>query len=286
MVVMSALGTAARPRRPSPWSSDPWRTLARYRFSTDRKGQHPKDHLSGFCGWMHVDGYAGFEDLYRAGSVREVACLAHVRRKFVDGHRAQGSALAEEAIGRIAQLYAVEAEARGSPPDQRVAIRQARAKPVFEDLERWLVAQAPRHLRQEPPRYSDPLRAGPNGTAQALSRARPARDRQQRAVVRPRSADNGKRRAQHARHRPRPEEPPVRGLGGGRPRRGHRRHPERDSQAQRCRPAGLARPVPWRACLTTRSPGDDLLPWRPRAQQIRRTPTKQFGRLRIFIGYA
>ena len=28
-------------------------------------------------------GYAGFEDLYRTGEIREVACLAHVRRKFV-----------------------------------------------------------------------------------------------------------------------------------------------------------------------------------------------------------
>lgn len=53
---------------------------------------------------MHADGYAGFEDLYRCGAIQEVACLAHVRRKFVDVHRAQGSALAEEAIGRIARL--------------------------------------------------------------------------------------------------------------------------------------------------------------------------------------
>jgi hypothetical protein len=33
---------------------------------------------------MHADGYAGFENLYRAGDIREVACMAHVRRKFVD----------------------------------------------------------------------------------------------------------------------------------------------------------------------------------------------------------
>ena len=62
---------------------------------------------------MHADGYAGFEDLYRSGAIREVACMAHVRRKFVDIHRSQGSPIAEEAIGRIAKLYAVEKEARG-----------------------------------------------------------------------------------------------------------------------------------------------------------------------------
>ncbi|MCA0423222.1 MAG: IS66 family transposase, partial [Proteobacteria bacterium] len=102
---------------------------------------HPKDHLARYRGWMHADGYAGFEDLYRSGTIREVACIAHVRRKFVDIHRSQGSPIAEEAIGRIAQLYAVEKEARGSPPDVRVALRKAHAAPVFDDLEVWLAMQ-------------------------------------------------------------------------------------------------------------------------------------------------
>ena len=93
---------------------------------------------------MHADGYAGFEDLYRSGDIREVACMAHVRRKFVDVHRAQGSAaIADEAIQRIAQLYAVEKEARGSPPDRRTNLRQAQAKPIFDDLEVWLHDQLP-----------------------------------------------------------------------------------------------------------------------------------------------
>ena len=92
-------------------------------------------------GSMHADGYAGFEDLYRSGAIREVACMAHVRRKFVDIHRAQGSPIAEEAIGRIAQLYAVEKETRGSPPDRRAELRKAHAAPVFNDLEQWLAMQ-------------------------------------------------------------------------------------------------------------------------------------------------
>lgn len=82
-----------------------------YRFSSDRKGEHPKDHLAGYSGWMHADGYAGFEDLYRTGAICEVACMAHVRRKFVDVHKAQGSAIADEAIRRIAGLYAVDPQA-------------------------------------------------------------------------------------------------------------------------------------------------------------------------------
>ena len=132
------LWTYARDERPWGGEAPPatW-----YRFSGDRKGQHPKDHLARFRGWMHADGYAGFEDIYRSGAIREVACMAHVRRKFVDIHRSQGSPIAEEAIGRIAQLYAVEKEARGSPPDRRAELRRAHAAPVFGDLEVWLAMQ-------------------------------------------------------------------------------------------------------------------------------------------------
>ena len=93
---------------------------------------------------MHADGYSGFNKLYRSGNVREVACMAHVRRKFVDIFKASGLEVAEEAIKRIAQLYRVEKEARGKCPEDRVLLRQEKAKPIFDDLEAWLQAQLPR----------------------------------------------------------------------------------------------------------------------------------------------
>ena len=126
-----------------PWASD-IPPAAWYQFSPDRKGMRPSQHLAKYQGWMHADGYAGFEELYRSGKVHEVACMAHIRRKFVDVHKAQGSAIAEQAIKRIAELYAVEKEARGQPPDQRVRLRQDRAKPILDDLEQWLHAQLPK----------------------------------------------------------------------------------------------------------------------------------------------
>ncbi len=153
------LWTYARDERP--WCGDA-PPAAWYRFSDDRKGQHPKDHLARFRGWMHADGYAGFEELYRSGAIREVACMAHVWRKFVDVHRSQGSSIAEEAIRRIAQLYAVEKEARGSPPDRRVEIRQAKAAQIFDDLEVWLAMQLTRISGKSPlagaiPRPGSPI---------------------------------------------------------------------------------------------------------------------------------
>ena len=117
---------------------------AHYRFSTDRKGEHPADHLAGYSGFMHADGYAGFNRLYDTGQITEVACMAHIRRKFVDVQAASGSAIAQEAVERIARLYAIEKAIRGQPPDERAVVRQARSRPVFEELDAWLQTQLTR----------------------------------------------------------------------------------------------------------------------------------------------
>ena len=126
-----------------PWGgADP--PAAWYEFTANRKGEHPTTHLASFKGWMHADGYSGFNDLYRSGAIQEVACLANIRRKFVDVFQSQGLEVAEEAIRRIAGLYAVEKEARGLTPDERVGVRQSRAKPILDDLTTWLAAQLTR----------------------------------------------------------------------------------------------------------------------------------------------
>jgi transposase len=126
----------------------PWKgaapPAALYRFSRDRKSEQPSEHLKDYSGWMHADGYAGFNDLYRTGRVREMACMAHARRKLVDVFKSQGSAIAEQAIKRIAALYGIEKEARGQSPDDRAAIRQEKAKQLFDELEVWLGVQLPK----------------------------------------------------------------------------------------------------------------------------------------------
>ncbi len=132
-----------------PWAGEA-HPAAWYRFSPDRKGARPREHLANYTGFMHADGYAGFNDLYRTGKVTEVACMAHIRRKFVEVHKSQGSAIAEEAIKRIAQLYGIEKEIRGRPPDERARIRQRKSKPVFDDLETWLHAQLTRISGKSP----------------------------------------------------------------------------------------------------------------------------------------
>ena len=66
------------------------------------------------------------------------ASWAHVRRKFYDLQVAHASPLAAEALKRIAELYAIESEIRGRPPDERRATRTTRARPLLESLHQWL----------------------------------------------------------------------------------------------------------------------------------------------------
>ncbi len=111
-----------------------------YRYTPDRKGEHPRAHLSKFRGILQADGYAGFAKLYGGNRIAEAACLAHARRKFRDVHEATKSPLAREALDRIGALYRIEDTIRGRPPDQRLAVRAAHTAPLMSDLRDWLEA--------------------------------------------------------------------------------------------------------------------------------------------------
>lgn len=65
-------------------------------------------------------------------------------RTFVEVHEREGSVIAEEAIKRIAALYAVEKAARDKPAEEHLALRREKARPDFDDLEPWLARQLPK----------------------------------------------------------------------------------------------------------------------------------------------
>ena len=48
------------------------------------------------------------------------------------------SPITTEAIHRIGALYGIEEEVRGKPAELRREIRQARAKPLLDDLRSWM----------------------------------------------------------------------------------------------------------------------------------------------------
>lgn len=129
------LWTYVRDERPAGDETPPavW-----FAYSEDRKGEHPRQHLKGFKGALQADAYAGFHHLYGDGDIYEVACWAHARRKFHEIHIIHASPTTAEALSKIGALYAIEDEIRGKPAGVRCEVRQARAKPLLDDLRAWM----------------------------------------------------------------------------------------------------------------------------------------------------
>lgn len=113
-----------------------------FAYSPDRKGEHPREHLKPFIGILQADGYAGFQGLYERANapLLEAGCWSHGRRKFFDIHHATGSPLAQQALLKIAELYAIEDQIRGKPPDTRAQVRKTQAGPMLDAFHQWCLA--------------------------------------------------------------------------------------------------------------------------------------------------
>lgn len=124
-----------------------------YHFSPSRAGEHARAFLNGWQGQLVCDDFSGYKASFKQG-VTEIGCMAHARRKFHELHVADKSQIAEVALNWIAQLYALESQARGLDDDERRRIRQAQAIPILDELHRWLLDQ-----RQKVPKKSATMKA-------------------------------------------------------------------------------------------------------------------------------
>jgi hypothetical protein len=81
--------------------------------------------------------------------VIEVACWAHVRRKFYES-RTSAPVLAHAALARIRQLYKIEHDAAELSAEDRCALRQKDALPLLNAFDGWLTEQARKALPKSP----------------------------------------------------------------------------------------------------------------------------------------
>jgi transposase len=112
-----------------------------YEYQQTRSGDHPRNFLKGFKGYLHADGYAGYHHI---PDVTLCGCWAHLRRKFTEAlkglppkKRTSGSR-AQEALDRINRLFAVERELKRCTPEERLVIRNQKSGPIVEDFRKWL----------------------------------------------------------------------------------------------------------------------------------------------------
>lgn len=123
------------------------RDLVVYDCRPGRAGEYARAMLAGWSGTLVVDGYAGYSALFspKGGdgrglptAVREAGCLAHVRRKFMDLYKMNGSPGAREALEQIRELYILERTIRQRPAEQKRRWRRRYAKPQMARFHRWL----------------------------------------------------------------------------------------------------------------------------------------------------
>jgi hypothetical protein len=86
-----------------------------------------------------VDDFGGYKALFGQG-VTELGCFAHARRKYFELNEAQANPIAQEALVRIAALYAIEARGRDMSIAERAELRQREAQPLLTSMHAWLKA--------------------------------------------------------------------------------------------------------------------------------------------------
>ena len=111
-----------------------------YDYQPSRNGDHAATYLKDFQGYVHSDGYSGYNKL--TGIIR-IGCWAHLRRKFVEAIPAKKSPddpLTSAEIGRqyCDKLFAIEDSLKGLTSEERKAKRLELEKPILEAFWCWL----------------------------------------------------------------------------------------------------------------------------------------------------
>ena len=120
-----------------------------YDYQTTRANKHPLRFLSGFGGYLHVDGYAGYNGL---PGITLVGCWAHARRKFDEALKAlpkdkqNADVAARHGLGFCNRLFALERDLKGVSDEERYRERLKRGQPIIDEFRAWLDYQRPRVL--------------------------------------------------------------------------------------------------------------------------------------------
>ena len=130
---------------------DDHKPLLVYQFTVDRSGEHAAVSLKGWHGYLQADAYSGYHRNFVDGSIIEVGCVAHARRRYFEiAKSAKTPGLAHDIVQRIGELYAIERDAkeRQLPASMRHQLRHERAPPLLAALKEQLEA----HLPKVPPK--------------------------------------------------------------------------------------------------------------------------------------
>lgn len=119
-----------------------------YDYQKTRAGENPKKFLTGFKGYLQVDGYAGY---HVVPDVTLVGCWAHARRGFSDVLKSLPAnsikpVAATEGLQFCNQLFAIERKLKELDPKERHEQRLEKSKPILDAFLSWLKIQEQKML--------------------------------------------------------------------------------------------------------------------------------------------
>ncbi len=135
----------------------PPKSLVWFHYAPTRASTVPEEILKEFEGFFTSDAYAGYNSILLPQKVERIACMAHIRRKFIEV-RTTAPKECDVILQLIAKLYKIEEKAKKFSNKERQTLRQKDALPVVDKLFTYLkeLTQSvlPRHLVQKALSYA------------------------------------------------------------------------------------------------------------------------------------
>lgn len=109
-------------------------------YRPNRKAANPEAFLTGFSGYLHVDGYEGYHNL--GGHIVIVGCWAHARRKWDEALKIIPESAREDTPALVGKrycdrLFAIERDIAGLSAQKRHAHRLSLSKPLMDEFFSW-----------------------------------------------------------------------------------------------------------------------------------------------------
>lgn len=126
---------------------DPEKFAYYYHYHHSRSHDVAFNFFEGYKGYLHCDGYPGYDALSKKTSdITLSGCMYHARRKFVEIVKVVKTkeGVAKDVIKYIAALSHIEEEIKSMSKIDKFHIRLEKAKPILDDLHAYLMAMYPR----------------------------------------------------------------------------------------------------------------------------------------------
>lgn len=152
------------PKRPAVRKSYIWVTttaeyqkehkIAIYNYTESRSQTDARKVLKGYSGYIMCDGYAGYDAITKTGKygeapmdVKTVACMVHIRRKFVEALKLinkseRKNTSAQIAVDKISLISRIDNKFNEMPPAERKEARLKHLKPALEDFFAWVKTES------------------------------------------------------------------------------------------------------------------------------------------------